>query len=137
MKITDKAFIVDMADVFEAGLSSALEADSEVFAFSYAGLEPTATLKQRQQVAGCHPEMKCVVLLWPAALADLLMEGIPYVRSQMTDIAAQVASRASSLVATCGHCQKPDIPAADLHLHGPGVCTPVEPIAEKDGTIPA
>ena len=94
MKVTDKEFVPDMAEVFKAGLMSALESDSEVFAFSYAGgALPTNTPGLVNVTAiGCHPEMKCVVLMWPAALADLLVEGIPVVRAQIETIADQVAA---------------------------------------------
>lgn len=76
MKTTDPRFVTEMADTFETAIIEALRQKSDAFSFPYAG-DPASG------PAGVATEMKCLVLLMPAPLADLMQEGIPAIRENL------------------------------------------------------
>ena len=90
MKITDQHFAADMADVFEEGIRRAVEQKSDAFSFEYQGAPHTGS------AAGVADDMKCLVLLMPAPLADLMQEGLVAARASLEQVlAASVAEKAA------------------------------------------
>jgi hypothetical protein len=83
VKITDEEFLADMADAFHEGVTEALDKQSDAFSFPYLGGDGSP--------AGIAGEMKCLVLLMPAPLADLMQEGIPVIRENLAQVLAEMA----------------------------------------------
>ena len=86
MKITDKNFATDMADAFEEGLSTILDHQSDAFSFAYDGAPETGP-------AGVAEKMKCLVILMPEPLADLMQEGLVAVRDSLGQVLANTLAK--------------------------------------------
>ena len=92
-----------MECAFGDGLNAAIKAGSDTFSFPYGGFPPVAvkgppgsewTIRSTHP-AGVAPEMKCLVILMPAPIADLMAEGLPAVRASLATLAEQLAAEAA------------------------------------------
>ena len=83
ISIKTPGFIDEMSDTFEDGLIKAVENKSDIFAFDYLGGDGSPM--------GCTDKMKCIVILWPAPLAELMLEGLTVVKARLIEVAEQAA----------------------------------------------